>query len=395
MRVIVVEDEPLSRRRLDASLRVLGLSPILASSGEEALRVFGSSNEPTLLLVDWVMPGMDGLALCRRLRSAAGGPIYAILLTVRTREEHVAHALDAGADDFLGKPYTTEALRARVQLGLRVLQSPAAVGVAFEEALYEGARSEGGVVIVRAGRTVGRVFLAAGRVAWAHTSARSISVNDLVDADAPLPRDEREAIVVEAARRKTSFVDVIIDTKLASEEGVHGRLRALLRHLLREIASLPGATALFVPETWAFDPRRSFAIDEVYDGGRTADEAVNVLTRSLRGAPVADEDELLMALDGDAVDGVLSLGLVDGSSATVLAKHGGSPEPNVLRALLAVVKVAEGTGPEEVSLTDAKGFHLLLRIPGRRDRFLYGLLDREQTLFAQGRLQMGRLAASL
>lgn len=138
--VLIVEDEPVDRRHLEAALEMWGYSVITTADGLEALEIW-QVERPQLAIVDWLLPGMDGLNLCRTVRGRPelGNP-YIIMLTARTSTEDVVMGLGAGADDFLKKPYDQAELRARIAVGERILelQSRLTARVAeLEEALAQ------------------------------------------------------------------------------------------------------------------------------------------------------------------------------------------------------------------------------------------------------------------
>jgi PAS domain S-box-containing protein len=123
VRILVAEDDPVSRRILEATLTRWGHDPVVVKDGTEAWRVMQGSSAPTLAILDWMMPGMDGLEVCTKVRERGDArPAYIIFLTAkRSRTDHVA-GLQAGADDYILKPFDAEELRARVQVGMRVLK---------------------------------------------------------------------------------------------------------------------------------------------------------------------------------------------------------------------------------------------------------------------------------
>lgn len=117
------DDDRVSRRRLEASLQKWGHEVLLAGDGEEARAALEAAGAPELAIHDWEMPGMDGLEVCRRARARAGErPLYIILLTARSGRGDVVAGLAAGADDYVSKPFDDSELRARVQVGTRVVQ---------------------------------------------------------------------------------------------------------------------------------------------------------------------------------------------------------------------------------------------------------------------------------
>jgi two-component system, OmpR family, KDP operon response regulator KdpE len=114
--VLVVDDEPQIRRVLRTTLTSQGYSAVEARSGEEALEQIRKENVD-LILLDMNMPGMSGLEACREIRATSDLPI--IMLTVRNTERDKVQALDAGADDYVVKPFGSEELMARIRATLR------------------------------------------------------------------------------------------------------------------------------------------------------------------------------------------------------------------------------------------------------------------------------------
>jgi DNA-binding response OmpR family regulator len=122
MRVLIAEDDPISRRLLEATLRKWGYDLVVACDGDEAWRALDGPAPPDLAILDWMMPGMDGVEVCRRLRSLRDRPpVYIILLTAKGGREDIVEGLQAGADDYITKPFDRDELRARVQVGIRVV----------------------------------------------------------------------------------------------------------------------------------------------------------------------------------------------------------------------------------------------------------------------------------
>lgn len=121
-KILIVEDDPISARILEATLSRLGYEPVIAGDGAEGWEKF--NREPVRLVVsDWMMPGMDGLGLCEKVRARSQTPYtYFILLTAnRTSPENYALATAAGVDDFLTKPMDREAIRMRLAVAERIL----------------------------------------------------------------------------------------------------------------------------------------------------------------------------------------------------------------------------------------------------------------------------------
>ena len=123
LQVLVADDEPVSRTVVSAMLKKAGYPVILANDGEQAWKKLDSADSPSLALLDWEMPGLQGPEVVRRIRSRASQtPTYVILLTSRDSSADIVQGLRAGADDYVTKPANEDELIARVNVGARVVQ---------------------------------------------------------------------------------------------------------------------------------------------------------------------------------------------------------------------------------------------------------------------------------
>jgi len=147
MRILIAEDDAVSRRLLETTLGAWGYELAVVSTGSEACAALERADRPAIAILDWMMPGMDGVDICRAVRAmATQTPPYLILLTTRNRVEDIVAGLGAGADDYLTKPFNREELRARVQVGERVVtlgQSLADRVAQLEEALSKVKQLQG------------------------------------------------------------------------------------------------------------------------------------------------------------------------------------------------------------------------------------------------------------
>jgi diguanylate cyclase (GGDEF)-like protein len=123
MKVLIAEDEPVSRRLLESKLKAWGYEVTSTKDGNAALELLTEEDGPRLALLDWVMPNMDGLEVCRRLRLQTDRPyVYVVLLTSKNRREEFLEGMNAGADDYLTKPFDIYELKVRLQVGRRILE---------------------------------------------------------------------------------------------------------------------------------------------------------------------------------------------------------------------------------------------------------------------------------
>jgi len=122
-RILLVEDSPVYQRLISGHLRRWGFDVIALTDGLEAWTVLQQPHSPKLALMDWVMPKMDGTEVCRRLREqgASASYVYTILLTAKDNREDLLRAMEAGADDYLVKPFDELELKAKLMVGKRIL----------------------------------------------------------------------------------------------------------------------------------------------------------------------------------------------------------------------------------------------------------------------------------
>lgn len=134
MKILIAEDDPVSRRLLQAALIKWGYEVIVTANGKEAWAALQLPDAPSLLILDWLMPEMDGVEVCREVRQTpALKSAYIILLTSRGSKEDIVQGLEAGADDYVTKPFDHGELRARVQVGSRVISLQAALAARVTE----------------------------------------------------------------------------------------------------------------------------------------------------------------------------------------------------------------------------------------------------------------------
>lgn len=166
MRILIAEDDGVSRLLLRRVLTSWGYDVVATSDGTEAWEALQSADAPRLAILDWLMPGIDGVEICARVKAQDSmQPPYLILLTALDDKDSLVRGLDAGADDFLSKPYDPAELRARLEVGKRIIglndrlleaqrvveeqaRTDALTGILNRGALYKALEEE----IARAGR---------------------------------------------------------------------------------------------------------------------------------------------------------------------------------------------------------------------------------------------------
>jgi two-component system cell cycle response regulator len=142
-RILIAEDDPVSRRMLEAFLQKWGYHVVAAADGVDALRILESEDAPELAILDWMMPGLEGPQVCQRVRAHPDRPyVYILLLTARSQKDDLLRGLESGADDYLTKPFDAQELRARLHVGQRILELQNGLIAAREELRFRATHDE-------------------------------------------------------------------------------------------------------------------------------------------------------------------------------------------------------------------------------------------------------------
>lgn len=171
MRILIVDDDPLNLEFMAELLRSRGYDVVTAADGEVAWEMLQQSGAPRMLVVDWILPGLSGPELCRRVRGQeGGGQVYIILITGHNPTERLHEGLAAGADDFLAKPYHPKVLLSHIAVGVRQLASTRSVSARVLRSLQDAQRLGRCDVAVRGQEAIGRICFQDGAVVWADLS---------------------------------------------------------------------------------------------------------------------------------------------------------------------------------------------------------------------------------
>lgn len=121
LKILVAEDHEFSRHLIQRCLVNWGFDVVTANDGEQALNILTGSDAPTLAIIDWMMPVMDGVEVCRRVRATSPNYLYLMILTAKPDRHEMATAFESGVDDYVIKPFDQDELRARLNVGIRIV----------------------------------------------------------------------------------------------------------------------------------------------------------------------------------------------------------------------------------------------------------------------------------
>ena len=121
LKILIADDELVSRKKMDKLIQSIGNETLVAADGSEAWDIW-KTERPRIVITDWVMPGMDGVELCRSIRKSEGSKYtYVIMVTSKSDVTDIVEGMDAGADDFIKKPFVREELAVRIRAGERII----------------------------------------------------------------------------------------------------------------------------------------------------------------------------------------------------------------------------------------------------------------------------------
>lgn len=123
MRILIAEDDPTTLRLLETAVKDWGYEVMAVRDGNAAWDVLRSADSPPLALLDWMMPALSGIELCRKVRQESDAPfVYLVLLTGKAEKQDIVQGMESGADDYLSKPFDRQELKVRLRAGQRIVE---------------------------------------------------------------------------------------------------------------------------------------------------------------------------------------------------------------------------------------------------------------------------------
>ncbi len=178
MKVLIADDDPLNLKIIRTFLEKWEYEVMVAQDGAEAWNILQQEDAPKLAILDWVMPSMDGLQVCRNVRSRLNGNyVYVILLTAKSQQQEIIDGFEAGADDYLTKPFHANEFRARLRAARRILDLHDQLTRAHEEMKFQASHDPGTGLLNR--RAITEVAQAELSRAQRHGTSFSVIMGDV------------------------------------------------------------------------------------------------------------------------------------------------------------------------------------------------------------------------
>ncbi|MCA9636099.1 MAG: response regulator transcription factor, partial [Myxococcales bacterium] len=357
MKVLLADDDPVSAAVMEAILSGAGHECIVAENGDAAWAIAQADDAPQIMFVDWEMPGIDGIELCRRIR-ALNRPVYTYvaMISVRAKQQDIAVGLEAGADDFITKPYQAQQVLARLMAAERRIRA-ASASPSLRQALAEARESAGGDLIVRSGDIVGRIMFHRGRVAWAHISNQSGSLHAMLATEPSITRDEIDAILEESTETGASFAEIIVDWDLLSAEQLRELVGRWLRGKIAAILRLPRPETVFSPRDRTYGSTLLFDLAELMPEEEDALPLARTVSSASAevdtGELVPEASEALGAnLDAAiAIEGARSAVVFDGRTGLCLGARGLPADLDLAWLALKLATADDGDDVEDILIS--------------------------------------------
>jgi len=396
MRILVADDSPLSAKVLVSIVTKAGHECTVVADGESAWSVASGRDPPRIMFLDWVMPGIDGLELCRRVRALKlDNYIYIVIVSSRAKQRDIALGYQSGADDFITKPFRAEELLSKLGVAERVIEAQTPQ-VSFERALIAACESGGGDLLVRSGSVIGRIMIYHGKVAWAHISNEPGSLRAMLASEPSITKEEINAVLEECYEAGRNFADVLVDWGLLDAEVLRAHMRQWIGAKCGSISKLESPTIIFSPE------------EREYSGGFLLD-ICEVLPESCRHSPPpisriplvrgvspavmsrASQREIDANLDRVIeLDGVVAVTLFDGNTGQTLGARGVATDLDFAWHNLRMVASAESQDRvEDIIVTTQHHLHVLRLYSRNPLRLLFVTTERAGVQLGMLRLNLG------
>ena len=403
MRILAADDDPAFRRFLENTISARPPHELeLVADGPQALARALAHPRPDIVVLDWMMPRLDGTQVCRLLRDRPEAP-YLMVVTGRRRREEVLACLNAGADDVLTKPVAPDLLVARIALAERHRTARGTASGHLREALLEASRQGDGELVIRSRDVSARVFFHAGAIAWADVSSGAKSLLHDLMARGHLDTEMARSALEECRDTGASLIDVIVDWSIVDRDELSRCVAEWMRATLAIIVELPEARSLFLPQKRPYSGVLLYPTEEILPPIEITHPPTPPAGQPPSLIPASDWEQSFVRaperrphleeiLDrGMRMDGILGMTAFGRLSGYCFDRRGAEINPDVawaqIQALNAIMRV-EPVFDSVVCTSDR--YHFVHLVPGEEDALVYALVNATEVQLAMARVQLRR-----
>jgi CheY-like chemotaxis protein len=406
MRIVVADDDPVSRRLVEHVITTRTSHEVICvTDGDRALECALGAPTPDVLILDWLMPTMNGTEVCRRVRRQAPGvQPYVLLITAKTKRDEVIQGLSVGADDLLVKPIAPDLLVARLRLAERRPAPGRPKPRAILQALVDAAHEGNGELMVRDGDATARILFHQGKVAWAHVSDDPSGLFDILDTETGIDRETAREVVNECRRTRARLSDTLESWGLVDRARLRDCILAWTTRKIACIREFSSPETLFLPVQRGYTEDLLFDLEEFVDTKELGDVRPSSPPASLSPLaakngwetafvsdfPISHQDSELMdrCMLGKGVKGVA---VIDRSSGRCLGQRGVRLNPDIVWAHIQCLNaVSEQEQVADSTMSSDRHYHLVRPLLERRSAFVYALVNSTEVRLSEARLQLAR-----
>lgn len=398
MRILVADDEPVGRELVRKVITARTRHEVVVvEDGATALALTLAEPAFDVLLLDWMMPGLTGPEVCRRVRAAtlAAQP-YVALVTAKNMREEVIEGLSAGADDFLTKPLAPDLLLARLAAVARRPSLQKSGNATVMNALRAASEQGDGELVIKSGELSARVFIHEGKVAWAHLSDKPDAILDLVQSEAAIRPEEIREVLEECRRTGARLTDTLVAFGLMDRASLRVSLLRWTQRQLEVMSNFPNPQTLFLPKKRHYSEELLFELEELLPEGAPPRRSVAPLSHeasseggSAFALDTSTQDPALLPLVERCMrgEGVIGAAVINRQTGCCLASRGRSLNPDVVWAHIhALNVVARHEQIEDTVIVTSRQFHLVRLLEPGGDLFAYVVVESRGVLLAMARV---------
>jgi DNA-binding response OmpR family regulator len=404
MRILVAEDDPVYAKILTHVIHKHTAHEVeCVPDGEAALARVLSDAPPDVLILDWVMPGLSGTEVCRRVREAnLHVQPHVLIVTAKNRRQEVIEGLSVGADDLLCKPVAPDLLIARLRVAARRPTPSVPTKRVVVQALVDAASEGNGELVVRDGDVTARVFFHEGHIAWAHMSEERGAFFDLLASDSQIDPSTIQAVLDECRTTGANLSDTLVRWGLVDRARLRDGVQLWVRRKLQAICQFSRPQTLFLPQRRKYAGDLLFTLSEVMDVAELRGLNASIpppplvkLTpqRAWTDAFVSTEGTVPAAADlldrCTACVGVLGAALIDRLTGMCSGARGTSLDPDIAWAHIQSLSiVSRDELVVDTVLTTNRHYHLVHALPGSESTMVYVVVDSSRTRMSAARRRL-------